>query len=92
MHASGPSEASVSQRANHILSFRDHRDFDQELKMVEQLASGRRVDDDMGGAYLAHTYPGWTHQNFKQLVAVLKDAGTEEGLEAWMKQRLERLA
>jgi hypothetical protein len=67
-----PSKADIQQRASLIQGFRYKKDIEDELKLVSQLASGKSVDEDMGGAYLQYTYPSWTAEDFQALVELLK--------------------
>ncbi len=67
-----PTTADIEQRAALIKGFRHKKDIEDETKLVQLLASGKSVDEDMGGAYLAHTYPSWQEEDFQKLSALLK--------------------
>jgi hypothetical protein len=67
-----PSKAEIEQRAVLIKGFRYKKDIEDEMKLVSQLASGKSVDEDMGGAYLQYTYPSWDAVDFKELEGMLK--------------------
>jgi hypothetical protein len=68
-----PSKADIQQRAALIKGFRYKKDIEDELKLVSQLAAGKSVDEDMGGAYLQYTYPSWTAEDFQELAGMLKN-------------------
>jgi hypothetical protein len=67
-----PSASDIQQRAALVRGFRYKKDIEDELKLVSQLAAGKTVDEDMGGAYLQYTYPAWTAEDFKTLADLLK--------------------
>jgi hypothetical protein len=67
-----PAKSEIEQRAALIKGFRYTKDIDDELKLVSQLAAGKSVDEDMGGAYLQYTYPSWAAEDFQELVTLLK--------------------
>lgn len=67
-----PNSSDIRQRADLIRGFRYKKDIDDERKLVSQLAAGKSVDEDMGGAYLEYTYPSWTAEDFKELEKMLK--------------------
>lgn len=67
-----PSTGDIEQRAALIKGFRYKKDIEDELKLVSQLASGKSVDEDMGGAYLQYTYPSWAAEDFQALAKLIK--------------------
>ncbi len=68
-----PSHEEIAQRATLIKGFRYAKDIEDETQLVSLMAQGKSVDEDMGGAYLSYTYPSWTAEDFKVLVALLKN-------------------
>ena len=70
-HGKRPTKVEIEQRAQLIKGFRFESDKEDEFSLISQLASGKGVDEDMGGAYLQHTYPSWTEEDFKELKNLL---------------------
>ena len=68
-----PSKVDIAQRAQLVKGFRHQKDIEDELKLVSQLAFGKSVDEDTGGAYLRFTYPEWTAEDFAELATLLKN-------------------
>lgn len=69
---SRPTTADIEQRAGLIKGFRHKKDIEDETKLIQLLAQGKSVDEDMGGAYLAHTYPSWQGEDFETLARLLR--------------------
>jgi hypothetical protein len=67
-----PTKADIEQRATLIKGFRFKKDMEDEQTLVSLLAAGKSVDEDMGGAYLQYTYPGWSIEDFTELSKLLK--------------------
>ena len=67
-----PTQADIEQRATLIKGFRFKKDMEDEKTLVSLLAAGKSVDEDMGGAYLQYTYPGWNAEDFAELGKLLK--------------------
>lgn len=71
-NTSRPTAADIEQRAALIKGFRHKKDIEDETKLVQLLAQGKSVDEDMGGAYLTHTYPDWQAEDFESLARLLR--------------------